>query len=114
MSPVSGTTVIAVLGIVITKIVDAFRKFDDARDSKGKAKLPKLTWIVLSWAIGIAICLVWQIDALQGLGASSRLSGVGGQVLTGFLTGAGGSGWHEVLDNLSAGAKAKRPAGTPA
>ncbi|SRR6266567_5457299 len=110
MSPVSGTTAIAVLGIVITKVVDAFRKFDDTRVSKGKGKIPKLTWIVLSWAVGIVICLVWKIDALQALGTSSRLSGVGGQILTGFLTGAGGSGWHELLDNLSSGAKAKRPA----
>jgi hypothetical protein len=59
---------------------------------------------------GIAIALVWQIDAFVELGVSptNRLQGIAGQVLTGILVGGFGSGWHEVFDALSSSAKSSR------
>ncbi len=106
LSPVSGAAAVAILALITTKVVDAFRQLDP------DDKLPKITWIVSAWIVGIVICLIWQINALVGLdfGRDTRLTGIAGQVVTGFLTGAGGSGWHELLDNLSSGAKAKRAA----
>ncbi len=106
LSPVSGATAVAILALITTKVVDAFRQLDPAD------KLPKITWIVAAWIVGIVVCLIWQINALVGLdfGRATRLTGIAGQVVTGFLTGAGGSAWHELLDNLSSGAKAKRAA----
>src|SRR3954452_9972154 len=104
MTPLTATTAVAVLGLITTKVVDGARQLDP-NDSA-----PKFLWLLLAWFIGIGICLIWQINALTALGTGSRLTGVTGQVLTGFLTAARGSAWHEALDNMSAGAKAKNVA----
>ena len=92
------------LAAIVTKLVDLVRKLD-TNDSA-----PKYVWILVSMAFGIVIALIWQVDALAELGVapSGRLQGVAGQILTGLLVGGFGSGWHEVFDALSRGAKSAR------
>jgi uncharacterized membrane protein YdcZ (DUF606 family) len=98
---VAGSTLLA---IVVTKLVDLVRKLDKQQ------KQPKGLWIALAMAIGVAIALFYEVNVLAelGLDPSSRLQGIFGQVLTGLLVGAFGSGWHEVFDALSSLAKMGR------
>jgi len=95
----------ALLATFVTKLVDLIRTMADGSD-----RAPKWFWIVLSMAFGIAIGLLGQVNVFTelGLGGSTRLEGWAGQVLTGLLVGGLGSGWHEVFDALSSGAKSAR------
>jgi hypothetical protein len=100
----------ALLAAVVTKLVDLARKFDPGDN------WPKWIPLILSMAFGIAIALTWQVNTLAeiGVGSTSRLQGIAGQLLTGALVGGFGSGWHEVFDALSSAAKSSRAkAGLP-
>ena len=92
------------LAIVVTKLVDLVRKLDSQQ------KWPKGLWIAVAMAFGVAIALFYEVNVLAELGfdPSSKLQGVFGQVLTGFVVGAFGSGWHEVFDAFSSLAKMGR------
>ena len=96
----------ALLARVVTKLVDLVRKFDP------KDTAPKWIWLLLSIAFGVAIALIWQVDAFveMNVSSTSRLQGISGQILTGVLVGGFGSGWHEVFDALSSSAKESRAA----
>ena len=65
-------------------------------------------WNVLALGLGLAVGLIFQINIL----VTSRIptvQGWAGQVLTGLVIGATGSGWHEVLDTFSSAAKNLKP-----
>jgi hypothetical protein len=100
----------ALLAAVVTKLVDLVRKFDS--NDEWHKSVP----LLLSIVFGILIALVWQVNTLEeiGVGSTTRLQGLAGQVLTGALIGGFGSGWHEVFDALSSSAKGSRAkAGLP-
>jgi len=84
------------LAVLITKLVDFVRQFD-----KGNTWW-KGTWIALALALGAGYALATganYVNAIQGLvpGLYTKLSGTGGQVLTGLAIGAMASFWHEPL-----------------
>lgn len=99
-------TAVAGVGLILTKLVDTLRNMFDGPDA-----WPKWVWNLLSLGLGVGAALVWGLDATNLGVADNDLQAWAGQVLTGLGIGATASGWHEVLDNISAGATAKR-AGT--
>src|SRR3990170_3424650 len=94
-------TVLLAYGAVVTKTVDLARNLIDKNDS-----MPKATWNVAAFVIGVAYALGWQLDASVSILAlvpalseqADRLSGVAGQVLTGLLAGGAAGFLHEVFD----------------
>lgn len=104
-----GTTevvaVATVFGVVVTKTVDLVRNAFDKDD-----KLPKWTWNVVAFGLGIAIALVWQINMLDNYSEEgSIVQGIFGRVLTGIAIGGVSSGYHELFDVLSSTAKRAKP-----
>lgn len=95
-------TALVTLSLVVTKVTDLVRNLIDKDDT-----LPKWLWNVVPVVIGVSFALGWQIDLtlaafkLVPALANARLTGVAGQVLTGFVLGGLAGGGHEVLDWLS-------------
>lgn len=93
--------------LLITKTVDTIRNILPQT-------LPKVTWNIVSFAVGVAYCLLFGVN-LAGMipfqsGISDNLTGVFGQVLTGLAIAATASFWHEHLDKVSMQAKANAAA----
>lgn len=95
------------LSVAVTKAVDFLRNLVDGDDS-----LPKVTWNVVAFAVGVGLAVGWQfnlmvplIQAVPALAHTTRLTGVAGQVLTGLAIGGMAGFWHEKLDSWSASAK---------
>jgi hypothetical protein len=93
------------LAVLITKGVDLIRNLVDS-----SGKLPKFTWNIAAFVLGLIIALGWQInfaaalaDVIPSLQNTTSLDGVAGQILTGLAAGAMASFWHEKLDQWSAG-----------
>lgn len=104
MDSAAGTlTAVAGVGLILTKLVDTLRNMFDQTDT-----WPKWVWNLLALGMGVGAALVWGLDATNLGVADTDLQVWAGQVLTGLGIGATASGWHEVLDNISAGATAKR------
>lgn len=103
---VGAVAAVATVGLILTKIVDMLRNMIDADGTK-----PKWLWNVISLALGVGAAFIWGLDA-TGLATDTEIQAWAGQLLTGLALGATASGWHEVLDNISAGATAKRTAST--
>lgn len=95
---------VTAVGLMVTKLVDTVR--NAVGDTGDK---PKALWNVLAIVLGIVVCVLWRVDAFEALEAGTRVGGVPGEVFTGFVVAGVSSGWHEVLDNISSGAKAKAP-----
>lgn len=99
---------IVALALTVTKVVDFVR---NAFDKGGTA--PKWTWNVAALVVGLAFALGWSlnvaVDAARLVPAladqAERLSGISGEILTGFIIGMGAGAWHEILDALSGIAK---------
>jgi hypothetical protein len=96
---------IAAMSLTVTKVVDFFRNvFDRSGALKGS-----WVWNAVALGVGLAFALGWQLnvaEALVGLvpalaSHTGMVSGVSGQVLTGFVVGLGAGFWHELLDALS-------------
>jgi hypothetical protein len=95
---------VAALSLTVTKVVDFVRNLIDKDGTR-----PKWLWNVAALAVGLAFCLGWQINIAGSIvqlvpalaGSASRVAGVSGQVLTGFVVGLGAGFWHELLDALS-------------
>lgn len=98
------------LAVADTKLVDALRNVLDKDDT-----WPKVTWQVAAFAIGLAVCLLWQFNVVGALVkqvpalAGVDLDGTAGQVLTGLGVGGFASYWHERMDLASSRAKQARP-----
>lgn len=105
----------AVVALLVTKSVDTIRNLIDKDDS-----MPKVTWNVVAFAVGVAYCVGWQVDLsasaialVPALAAhADRLHGITGQVLTGLLAGGFAGFWHEALDALSGVASRAHAAAT--
>ena len=97
--------VATIFGMVVTKTVDLIRNAFDKHDT-----LPKWTWNVVAFGLGIAMALVWQINMLDNYSEEgSIVQGVFGRVLTGIALGGVSSGYHELFDVLSSSAKRAKP-----
>lgn len=96
------------LPIIVTKVTDMIRNVFDPMGTK----LPKATWNIVPFAVGVLICVVWEFNyaaLLPGLPPALMTVGdVGGRILTGLGLGAVAGGWHELFDVLSSKAKAAR------
>lgn len=95
------------LAVADTKLVDSVRNVLDKDDS-----WPKVTWNILAFVLGLAVCLLWELNVVEALVtqvpalSGVDLSGVPGQVLTGLGVGGFASYWHERMDLASSRAKA--------
>jgi hypothetical protein len=92
---------VTVLGLVVTKLVDTVRNAVDP----GGMRVPKVAWNLLAFAVGIFMAVVYDINVLHELGVDTALKALGGEIVTGFIIGSAGSGWHEVLDLFSSASK---------
>ncbi len=97
------------LPIIVTKVTDMIR---NAIDPAG-TRMPKVTWNVVPFAVGVGICIIWEFNyasLLPGLPPSLMTVGdVGGRILTGLGLGAVAGGWHELFDLFSSTAKRANP-----
>ena len=91
------------LSVGVTKFVDLCRNLFD---SNGTA--PAFVWNVVAFAGGVGLCVGWQFNlvaslagSVPALAASSALSGVAGQVLTGLAVGGMAGLWHNKLEHWS-------------
>jgi flagellar biosynthesis protein FliR len=97
-----------VFAIVVTKSVDMIRNMFDT----SPPRVPKQVWNALALGLGIATALIWRINILDNYSSpTSFVQGVSGQILTGLAIGATASGYHELFDALSSGAKKLNPVG---
>lgn len=91
------------LAVADTKLVDMVRNLLPSG--------PRWLWNVLAFGIGIAVCVLFQLNVVDALVhqvpalADTDLSGVSGQLLTGLGVGGFASYWHERMDLASARAK---------
>lgn len=96
--------VIAGLSLGVTKIVDTARNAFDRDDT-----LPKWTWNLAAFAVGIGFCVGWEknitADLFHMVPALARdvdgLTGIGGYVISGLMVGGFAGFGHELLDRLS-------------
>lgn len=56
--------------------------------------------VLVSGAVGIVACVVFQVDALHLLGLSSPYGALPGEILTGLVVGAGSNAVHDLLGGL--------------
>ena len=102
----TATEVVAVatfFSIVVTKLVDLIRNLT-AQVVQGF--IPKVTWNFVALGLGVALALTWSINMLDNYSdANSSVQGWVGQLLTGLAIGSASSGYHEVFDLFSSGAK---------
>lgn len=89
-------------GPAVTKVVDVLRKLDP------RNRAPKVVWNVAALLVGEFV--VFSADAAGILPQTFHGPTWLGLGIVGLVAGGAGSGWHEVFDNLSSGAKAKRAA----
>jgi hypothetical protein len=95
---------VGLLAAAVTKATDLVRNLVDKRD-----KLPKWTWNVVPFGIGIAYAVGWHHNVTQDLAAlvpaladkGVLLVGVAGEIVTGLVIGGAAGGLHEVFDALS-------------
>ena len=86
------------LAVTVAMLVEIVRRAVDPES----ARVPKVVWPVLSLALGVALALVWEINAMAEFGDTTQAQGTLGQVLTGLAIGGFASaGWHEVKGLLS-------------
>lgn len=91
------------LSLVVTQVVAFFR---NAFDSENRA--PKWIWNVTALVVGLAFALGWQLNIAVALAAlvpaladkASALSGISGQVLTGFIIGMASGFWNTIFQTL--------------
>jgi hypothetical protein len=93
------------VAIAITKATDFIRNSLDKADTA-----PKWMWNVVPFALAIGYCLLFEVNFHESMaGLHPRvvelMTGVGGQIATGFGVGALASGWHELLSKWSAQSK---------
>lgn len=99
--------VLATVGLLaagVTKATDMVRNLVDKRDT-----LPKWTWNVVPFGIGIAYAVGWHHNVTADLAAlvpalaekGVLLVGVGGEIVTGLIIGGAAGGLHELFDALS-------------
>lgn len=99
---------VATPAALVTKAVDLVRAFDK------QDTWPKALWIALAFVFGVAVALVFLLNAvgpvLEALPRFSdkTLSPTAGQVLTGLAIGGVASGLHELFDKWSSAAKESR------
>ena len=97
--------IFAIMGIIITKVIDFLRNAFDKED-----RIPKAWWNLAAFALGIglayAVCGVAFVHSKLGLPDE----GCTDQVLIGLGFGAVSGFWHELLDALG-GAPAATPKG---
>ena len=84
--------------LLVTKVVDVFKQALDP----GGTRIPKVIWNFVAMAAGVTVALVWNVNAVNSLGAATSLQGSMGEVMTGLLISGVAAGWHEVLDYLIA------------
>lgn len=87
-----------ILALLVAKLVDTLR---NATDPNGAA--PKVVWNIGAFVVGIIVAFSVSLNIFGPLGMNKSV----GIILSGFLLGAGGSGWHELLDFLSGKAKGR-------
>ena len=99
------------LAVAVTKAVDTVR---NAVDQAGRA--PKVTWNLLAFILGIAICWGWGFNlfaplvaAVPALKDTGIGEGTAGEILTGIAVGGLAGFYHERLDEWSSRAKAEQP-----
>lgn len=91
------------LALSVTKAVDLVRSLVDPDPLN--PRLPKASWIVLAFALGVGLCVGWQFNlmatlahSIPALANSSHLDGFAGQFLTGLSVGGMSGFWHQKLD----------------
>lgn len=89
---------------LVTKAVDTLRNAFDRR-----GRLPKVTWNISAFVVGVALALLFGINlaaqvakTFPALVDTTVLDSTWGVVLTGLISGAMASYWHERNDALSA------------
>jgi hypothetical protein len=103
--------IIVGLSLTVTKVVDTIR---NVADKNGTA--PKWVWNVAAFTVGVLFCVGWEKniagDLLRLVPAfaadADNLKGFWGYLLSGLVLGGFAGFGHELMDNLSAGATAKR------
>jgi uncharacterized membrane protein YhaH (DUF805 family) len=67
------------------------------------AKLAKWIWLCITSAIGIALCVIFNVDMFKAIGLSGGGAAIiAGQVITGIAIGAGSSFVHVLLGKMQA------------
>jgi hypothetical protein len=98
------------LSFTVTKVVDLIRNVADKGDT-----FPKWVWNVVAFVVGVLLCLGWEknfaADLMKLVPAFAddldNLQGFTGYLLSGLVLGGFAGFGHELMDNLSSGAKAK-------
>ena len=88
------------LAVAVTKLVDFARNAFDEDDLA-----PKWVWNALALVLGLIIGITFDVNIFTQF-AGNDVNAWLGRILTGLCIGAAGSGYHEVFDILSKGAKA--------
>ena len=88
-------SVIIMLAILVESIAELIKA------AISPARWPKWVWLIITSAMGIAICILWTVNLFTAVG----LAGVGaaiiaGQVITGIAIGAGSGFVHTLLDKM--------------
>ena len=95
---------IVVLAILIEKIGAV------VKTGMSPLKLPGPAWFGITAALGVALCILFQIDLFVAIGLTSLTpaSYIVGQVITGIAVGSGSGFVHDLIDNLNAGKAASK------
>ena len=94
---------LSALALVVTKVIDFIRGIADK-----DGKIPTWCWNVLSLVIGVAYCVLWQVDLSASLFklipalATTTLAGTFGYILTGLTIGAMSGFFHDVISTIQA------------
>jgi hypothetical protein len=102
------------IAVLVTKVTDMVRNLVDPTATR----LPKVTWNVVPFVVGAAICVGWGFNPVAALANTvpaladgfNSLDGIAGQLLSGLAVGAMASFWHEKLDEWSQRADLNRAA----
>lgn len=98
------------IAVFVTKATDTIRNLvDPVSAERPVPRLPKVTWNVVPFLIGVGLCVGWGFNPVAGLANAvpalantfHALDGVAGQILSGLSIGAMASFWHEKLDEWS-------------
>jgi hypothetical protein len=67
------------------------------------AVLPKWAWLIITSALGVALCLIFGVEIFSVLGfvGGTAAAVIAAQVITGIAVGAGSSFMHNLIGKLT-------------
>jgi len=106
---------VAALSIIVMALVDVLKHGFD----RG-TRWPGWVWALTALIVGVAVAVIWRIDAIQAAPPQTSLQGLSGEVLTGILACGGASiahgatgGLYAAKDRLQNGNGAERGSEAP-